>query len=510
MQQSSPEHFDVIVIGAGLSGISAGYHLGKLCPALTYAILEGREAIGGTWDLFRYPGVRSDSDMFTLGYHFKPWKNDRAIADGWSIKQYIEEAADEHGIKQNIRFQQRVTQAEWSSDSARWFLTVEAGPERKPVYYSCNFIYACTGYYDYANGYTPEFPGRECFKGRIVHPQHWPEDLDYTGKRVVVIGSGATAVTLVPAMAERAAHVTMLQRSPTYIVGLPERDVLAKAFQRVLPERAAYVATRWKNVFVNIFTYELARRQPRITKRLLRANAVRALGPDFDVDTHFKPRYEPWDERVCVAPDGDFFRSIREGRSSVVTDTIETFTETGIQLRSGKHLNADIIITATGLNAKLMCGLSLVVDGEPVDLARSTVYKGTMYSDVPNLASAIGYINASWTLRCDLTAEHVCRLLNHMRAQRYVRVTPRLSADVVQADQLLGLRSGYVRRALASMPKQGTRAPWRLPRNYLKDLLLLRYGRVADNALEWGRADERTVAAETPVSTGVADSTSHA
>ncbi|APR77562.1 monooxygenase, flavin-binding family protein [Minicystis rosea] len=510
MSPSSPEHFDVLVIGAGLSGIGAAYHLQTLCPTRTYAILEGREAIGGTWDLFRYPGIRSDSDMFTLGYRFRPWRDGKAIADGPSIKAYIESTAAENGIAEHIRFRHRVTRAEWSSAEARWLVTAEVGPERNEVRYTCNFLYACTGYYDYAKGYTPEFPGRERFRGRVVHPQHWPEDLDYTGKRVVVIGSGATAITLVPAMAEKAGHVTMLQRSPTYVASLPARDAIADVLRRILPDRAAYAATRWKNVLRGMLYYDLARRRPAVMKRFLRKAARRALGPDFDVDTHFSPRYEPWDERLCVAPDGDFFRALRKGRASVVTDTIETFTETGIRLHSGAHLDADIIITATGLNAKLLCGLSLFIDGAPVDLGKTTAYKGMMYSDVPNLASAIGYTNASWTLKCDLTAEHVCRILNHMREHGYASATPRTRDASMPTEPLLGLKSGYVQRALQSLPKQGARAPWKLHQNYVKDLFLLRFGRVAEDELELARAPRESAVSRRDPVPAAAGGVSHA
>lgn len=510
MPTSSSEHFDVLVIGAGLSGIGAAYHLQTLCPSRTYAILEGRASIGGTWDLFRYPGVRSDSDMYTLGYRFRPWRDGKALADGPAIKAYIEETAAEYGIEKKIRYHHRVTRAEWSSAEARWLVTAEVGPERAVVRYTCNFLYACTGYYDYASGYTPEFPGKSRFRGRVVHPQHWPEGLDYEGKRVVVIGSGATAITLVPAMAEKAGHVTMLQRSPTYVASIPARDAIANALRRVLPDRAAYAAARWKNVLRGMFYYDLARRRPALMKRFLRKAARHALGRDFDVDTHFTPRYEPWDERLCLAPDGDFFRAIREGRASVATDTIETFTETGIRLRSGKHLDADIVITATGLNAKLFCGLTLVVDGAPVDLAKTTAYKGMMYSDVPNLASAVGYTNASWTLKCDLTAEHVCRLLNHMRDHGYASVTPRVRDASMPTEPLLGLRSGYVQRALDSLPKQGTRAPWRLHQNYLKDLFMLRFGRVAEDELAFARAPQETEAPRRDPRTAVVKGASHA
>jgi len=493
MLSSHPEHFDVLVIGAGLSGIGAAYHLQTLCPTRSYAILEGRGAIGGTWDLFRYPGVRSDSDMFTLGYRFRPWKSGRAIADGPSIKAYIEDTAADFGIDEKIRFRHRLTRAEWSSAAARWLVVAEVGPDRTPVRYTCNFLYACTGYYDYASGYTPEFPGRDRFRGAIVHPQSWPERLDYEGKRVVVIGSGATAITLVPAMAEKAGHVTMLQRSPTYVAALPARDAIAEALRRVVPARAAYAATRWKNVLRGMFYYELARRRPALTRRLVREAALRALGPGYDVDTHFNPRYEPWDERFCVAPDGDFFRAVREGRASVVTDRIDAFTETGIRLSSGTHLDADIIVTATGLNAKLLGGVTLVVDGAPVDLARRIAYKGMMYSDVPNPASAVGYTNASWTLKCDLVAEHVCRLLNRMRARGEDVVTPRVRGASMQTLPLIDLKSGYVQRAVASIPRQGTRAPWRLYQNYVKDLLLLRFGRVIEDELELARAPAQSV-----------------
>jgi cation diffusion facilitator CzcD-associated flavoprotein CzcO len=486
------DHFDVLIIGAGLSGIGAAYHVQTLCPGRSYAILEGRDAIGGTWDLFRYPGVRSDSDMFTLGYRFRPWRDGKAIADGPAIKAYIEDTAAEHDITRTIRFRHRVTRAEWSSADARWLVTAEVGPERAPVRYTCQFLYACTGYYDYAKGYTPELAGRERFGGRVVHPQHWPSDLDYAGQRVVVIGSGATAITLVPALAETAAHVTMLQRSPTYVAALPGRDRVAAALRRVLPDRAAYAAARWKNILTGMAFYQLSRRRPELVKRLLRGSAARLLGPNADVDPHFTPRYQPWDERLCVAPDGDLFRAIRSGRASVVTDAIETFTETGIRLRSGAHLEADLVVTATGLDAKLFAGLALSIDGAPVDVAATTMYKGMMYSGVPNLASAVGYTNASWTLKCDLTAEHVCRLLDHMRDRGYASVTPRVRDAAMPTEPLLDLRSGYVKRAAGAMPKQGTRAPWRLYQNYVRDLVLLRYGRVAEPELEFAHAPSRS------------------
>ena len=481
-------HVDVLIIGAGLSGIGAAYHLKTLCPGRSFAILEGRDAIGGTWDLFRYPGVRSDSDMYTFGYRFKPWRDGKSFADGASIKAYIEETAREHGIHERIRFGHRVTRAEWSTADARWTITAEVGAARTPARYTASFLYACTGYYDYTSGYTPEFAGRERFRGRVVHPQAWPADLDYAGKRVVVIGSGATAITLVPAMAETAAHVTMLQRSPTYVAALPARDKIADALRRVLPANAAHAATRWKNVVRGIVFYELARRRPGLMKRVLRKGAQQAVGPAVNVDEHFRPRYEPWDERLCVAPDGDFFHALRDGHASVVTDEIDAFTETGIRLRSGTQLDADIIVTATGLNAKLYAGMTLVVDGRPVELASATAYKGMMFSDVPNFTSAFGYTNASWTLKCDLTAEHFCRLVNHMTEHGYAIATPRVRDAAMPREPLLGLRSGYIQRAAATMPTQGSRAPWRLHQNYVKDLLALRYGRIVEDELELARA----------------------
>ena len=481
------EHFDVIVIGAGLSGIGAGWHLQTRCPGRSYVILEGRDAVGGTWDLFRYPGIRSDSDMYTLGYRFKPWCDPKAIADGPSIKAYIEETAREHGIDRRIRFRHRVVRAEWSSADARWTVHAESGPDRELVAFTCGFLYACTGYYDYERGHLPEWPGMEDYRGRLVHPQAWPENLRHAGKRVVIIGSGATAVTLVPAMAagpDAAAHVTMLQRSPSYVAMLPTRDKIANRLRRVLPERAAYALTRWKNVLRGMIYFALARRRPAFFQRLLRKSAVGVLGRDYDIDRHFTPRYEPWDQRLCIAPDADLFLAIREGRASVVTDTIDTFTQTGIRLTGGTHLDADIVVAATGLRMRLFAGLDLAVDGEPVDLPRTMSYNGMMYSGVPNLATALGYTNASWTLRCDLVAEHVCRLLNYMERKGYAQVTPRRDPTVAE-EPVLSFSSGYVQRALPWLPKQGSRSPWRVHQNYIKDLLALRLGKVESPALEF-------------------------
>ena len=429
------EHFDVIIIGAGLSGIGGACHLKRECPQKSFVILEGRAAMGGTWDLFRYPGIRSDSDMYTLGYRFRPWRDNKAMADGPAILSYIHETATEYKVDQQIRYQHRVRSASWSSEDSRWTVEAETGPDTK-VRLTCNFLYLCTGYYDYANGYTPEWPGVARFRGKLVHPQKWPEDLDYTRKRVVVIGSGATAVTLVPAMAERAAHVTMLQRSPSYIVSRPAEDKVANILRRILPDRAAYMLARWKNVLAGSFFYNLARKRPRVFKWMVARGVRKELGENYD-PKNFSPPYNPWDQRLCLVPDADLFRAMRKGRVSVVTDHIETFTEKGLLLKSGQSLHADIIVTATGLVLKLFSGMQLVVDGEPVDLPKTLVYKGMMFSDIPNLAFAIGYTNASWTLKCDLAAGYVCRLLNHMDQHGYSVCTPRVNDPDIEEEPVM-------------------------------------------------------------------------
>jgi cation diffusion facilitator CzcD-associated flavoprotein CzcO len=485
------EHVDILIVGAGLSGISAAYHLQTHCPTKRYAILEGRSAIGGTWDLFRYPGVRSDSDMYTLGYAFRPWREAKAIADGPSILKYILDTAHEYGIDRNIRFGHQVRRASWSSVDATWTVEAERGLDKEIVQFTCNFLYMCSGYYDYASGYTPAWPGVERFAGRIVHPQKWPDDLDYAGKRVVVIGSGATAVTLVPALAEQAAHVTMLQRSPTYIVTAPTEDPAANWLRRNLPTTLAYRIARWKSILLTMYFYNLARRRPDYTKQGILKMVRAELGPDYEVDTHFAPRYNPWDQRLCLVPDGDLFAAIRSGQVSVVTDHIATFTETGVRLRSGQELGADIIVTATGLILKLMGGVHLAVDGAPVELSQATSYKGMMYSDIPNLAAAFGYTNASWTLKCDLIAEYVCRLLNYMDRHGYTQCTPRRQDGSIAGEPVVTLSSGYVQRAIDTLPRQGTRKPWKMYQNYLRDLLNMRFSRVDDGIMEFTRRGKR-------------------
>jgi cation diffusion facilitator CzcD-associated flavoprotein CzcO len=482
------EHVDVLIVGAGLSGIGAAYYIQTRCPARSYAILEGRNTMGGTWDLFRYPGVRSDSDMYTLGYTFRPWQDAKAIAGGPSILQYIRETAAEYGIDRKIRYGHRVLRATWSSADARWTVEAERGPDKELVRFTCSFLFMCSGYYDYANGYTPTWPGVERFAGRIVHPQQWPDDLDYAGKQVVVIGSGATAVTLVPALAERAAHVTMLQRSPTYIVALPSEDAVANRLRRHLPRRFAHGIIRWKNILLGMFFFYLARQRPAATRQSILRTVREQLGPDYDVDTHFSPSYNPWDQRLCLVPDADLFAAIKANKASMVTDHIETFTDTGIRLRSGNELAADVIVTATGLVMKLMSGVQLVVDGVPVELGKTLSYKGMMYSDIPNLASAFGYTNASWTLKCELTSAYVCRLLNYMDQHGYTQCTPRRGARSIVEEPALSFTSGYVRRAIDTLPRQGSKRPWKLYQNYALDLLSLRFGGVNDGAMEFTRS----------------------
>ena len=480
------DHVDVLIVGAGLSGIGAACHLQKRCPQKTFAILEAREAMGGTWDLFRYPGIRSDSDMFTLGYSFRPWEDAKAIADGPSILRYIQETAREHGVEQTIRFGHRVVRADWSSANARWTVEAERSDTGDTVTLTCSFLYGCTGYYRYDEGYTPQFEGIERFGGEIIHPQHWPEDLDCTGKRVVVIGSGSTAVTLVPSLAEEAERVTMLQRSPSYVVALPAVDPIAGALRRVLPAKTAYSIVRWKNARLMMLNYKLCRRAPGLMRRLIRTGVARLLPADYDIDTHFNPRYEPWDQRLCLAPDGDLFAALSNGRASIVTDEIETITETGLKLASGEELAADIIVTATGLNLLALGAVELAVDGVEVELPHTVAYKGAMLCGVPNVALTFGYTNASWTLKADLIATYVCRLLSYMDEHGYAVCTPRAPDPSLPTEPFLDLKSGYVLRSLDALPRQGASTPWRLHQNYFRDIPLLKRGPI-DDAMEFSR-----------------------
>ncbi|HEX6653880.1 MAG TPA: NAD(P)/FAD-dependent oxidoreductase [Thermoleophilaceae bacterium] len=485
------EHVDVLIVGAGLSGVGAACHLEMESPGRTYAILEARDAIGGTWDLFRYPGIRSDSDMFTLGYDFRPWEEGKAIADGPSIRRYVRETARDHDVERHIRFHHRVVRADWSSEDAHWLVEAERTDTGETVRLTCSFLYGCTGYYRYDEGYLPHLEGRERFGGPIVHPQHWPDDLDYDGKRVVVIGSGATAVTLVPAMAERAAHVTMLQRSPSYVVTLPAEDQLSNFLRRRLPSKAAYAVVRWKNVLLQMATFNLSRARPELMKKVIRRGVLKRLPAGYEVDLHFKPRYNPWEQRLCLVPDNDLFDAISAGTASVVTDEIETFTETGIRLRSGDELVADVIVTATGLNVLLFGGVDVAVDGEPVDFSEGILYKGMMVCGVPNFAMALGYTNASWTLKCDLIAHYVCRLLNHMQEHGHEIATPLPPGPSVATEPFIDFNAGYVLRAVELLPKQGPTSPWRLYQNWFRDVRLLRRGPVDDSMQFSSRAPSR-------------------
>lgn len=488
------EHFDVVVVGAGLSGIGAGYHLQTMSPDRSYVILEGRADLGGTWDLFRYPGIRSDSDMYTLGYSFKPWTEAKAIADGPSILKYVRETARDFGIQDHIRFKHHVKSAAWSTAEARWTVAAE-GPDG-PVTYTCNFLFMCSGYYNYARGHTPEWKGAESFAGRIVHPQFWPNDLDYAGKKVVVIGSGATAVTLIPAMADTAAHVTMLQRSPTYVVSRPAEDKAANWLRSKLPAKLAYSLVRWRNVLFGMFFFNMARKRPAKVKDRLIGMVRDELGPQYDIERHFTPKYNPWDQRLCLVPDSDLFDALRSGKASVVTDTIDHFTPGGIALASGEELAADVVVTATGLELQLLSDVTFTLDGAPVDLSKTFNYKGMMFSDLPNMATSFGYTNASWTLKADLTCAYVCRLLNTMKARGLRQATPRVGdADLTPAP-FLDFSSGYVTRAMEKFPKQGSKSPWRVHQNYARDLLALRYGSV-DDGMEFSNPVPVVAARET-------------
>jgi monooxygenase len=479
------EHLDVLVIGAGLSGIGAGHYIKTDCPWASFALFEARDSIGGTWDLFKYPGLRSDSDMFTLGYSFRPWTGRKTIADGASILQYIKDTASEEGLDEKIRFNHRIVSADWSSDDARWTVTAERTDTGETFELTAGFIFSCTGYYRYDHGYQPDFPGVEDFEGTVIHPQHWPEGLDYAGKRIVVIGSGATAVTLVPSLAKTAAHVTMLQRSPSYITSMPESTPLPGLLRKVLPKRWAGDVIRWINALGTQAFYQLSQRRPALVKRMLRKGLQRQLPAGYDIDTHFTPTYDPWDQRVCLVPNGDLFKAIGDGSVEVVTDHIETFTKTGLRLVSGTELEADIIVSATGLDLLFMGGVEATIDGEPLDLPNRLAYKGMMLGGVPNLAFAVGYTNASWTLKADLTCQYVTRLLRHMRATGMRQCTPVNEDTSVSPEPLLGLSSGYVLRSADRFPKQGSKMPWRVHQSYLADYRALKRSEVTDSVMRF-------------------------
>ncbi|RVU42820.1 NAD(P)/FAD-dependent oxidoreductase [Lujinxingia sediminis] len=480
-----PTHLDVLIIGAGLSGICAGYYLQQKCPRKSFAILEGRDSLGGTWDLFNYPGIRSDSDMHTLGFSFRPWPNPQAIADGPSILRYLHDTARETGLDHNIRTNHHVEHASWSSEDAFWTVTSRHPISGEAQLYTCNVLWFCTGYYCYDHGYTPDFPGIERFRGERVHPQLWTDDIDYKGKRVVVIGSGATAVTLVPSMAKLAAHVTMLQRSPSYVLSLPAEDRLSQWMTRRLGDTLGAELTRWKNVLRLMLFYQFSRRMPAAARRYITRQVRAAIGDIVDVDAHFNPTYAPWDQRICFVPDNDLFDALRHGNASVVTDHIDTFTETGIALRSGKHLDADLVVTATGLEVVVAGGTTLEVNGTTIKPGQETMYKGAMLSNVPNAVMSVGYTNASWTLKCELISQWTCRLLHHMDQHHHRIVTPRLPEDTTADRPLIDFNSGYIQRALDELPNQGEHRPWRLYQNYILDSILFRLAPIADDALNF-------------------------
>ncbi|MDB2668641.1 NAD(P)/FAD-dependent oxidoreductase [Alphaproteobacteria bacterium] len=488
MEQVS--HTDVIIVGAGISGISSAHHLQTRCPDKSFEILEGRKDIGGTWDLFRYPGVRSDSDMYTLGFSFRPWKAPKAIADAPAIMDYLRGAVKDAGFGDKIKFGKKVTSASWSSDEARWTLTIADQETGETQTRTCSFMHVCAGYYNYDHGYQPKFPNESAFKGPVLHPQFWPEDVDYEGKKVVVIGSGATAVTLVPSMAEKAEHVTMLQRSPTYIVSRPAEDGFANFVRRFLPSRLAYGLTRWRNVLMGRLFFWYCRAYPARAKKLLLKDLPEQLPAGFDIEKHLTPHYNPWDQRVCLAPDGDFFTSLRRGTSDIVTDHIEAFTETGIALKSGETLETDIIVSATGLDLNFFGNMELSVDGAAVIPGDIMNYKGMMFSGLPNLATSFGYTNASWTLRCDLTSAYVCRLLKYMDRKGYTKALPTIDPSKVDVEPLLDFTSGYVTRSADVLPKQGSVAPWKMYQDYVKDIFSVNFGVVGED-IEFSKSETR-------------------
>ena len=497
-------HFDVIIVGAGLSGIGAARQLQDKCPGKTFAILEGRGTIGGTWDLFRYPGVRSDSDMYTMGYDSKPWLNAKAIADGPAILGYVKEAAAERDIVEHIHFSHKVQSADWSSERSHWTIKAERTDGPGEAQFTAKVLFMCSGYYSYDQGYTPEFEAIDAFNGQVIHPQQWPDDLDYAGKRVVIIGSGATAMTLVPAIAETAAAVTMVQRSPTYVVSLPAEDAIAETLKKFLPEKLAYRIIRWKNVRFQRYVYHQTRVNPNKVKQKLLDLVRKHLGPDYDVDTHFTPDYNPWDQRLCLVPDADLFKAINAGKATVVTNEIERFTATGLELKSGETLDADIIVTATGLNLVVLGAAAFSVDGKPIDFPNTYSYKGLMFSDVPNLVYTLGYINASWTLRSELVAEYVCRLVNHMDESEVSQCVPRLRKEDAGMERRLmveGFTPGYMQRSMHLFPRQGDRDPWRFTQNYADDKKIIRNAALEDGVLQFSNPPD----ASTPAAPELAD-----
>ena len=477
-------HFDVIIVGAGISGISAAYYLQEQCPDKSFAMLEGRGSIGGTWDLFKYPGIRSDSDMYTLGFAFRPWTSRKAIADGEDIMTYLHETKEELGLEDKIKFHHMVKSAQWSSEQSTWTLGVSIAGHEEVQYYTCNFLSMCSGYYDYEQGYLPDYKGKDDYKGTFIHPQFWPEDLDYADKKIIVIGSGATAVTLVPQLAKKAEKVTLLQRSPTYIATAPSVDKIALWTKRILPDGIAYNVSRCRKILVQRFSYAIARKYPNFMKKLIIAGVKKELGDDYDL-RHFTPRYNPWDQRFCIVPDSDLFESIRTGKSEMVTDHIDSFTSSGIQLESGDHLEADIIVSATGLQLKYLAGVEFQVDGKEIKGPDLVAYKSMMFSGVPNMALAFGYTNASWTLKCDLTNRYFAKMIKYMTKKGYKKAVPMVQDPDMELLPFLDFSSGYVQRFIDQMPKSGTKAPWKLKQNYIFDRVTINMSKIDDGVMQF-------------------------